>query len=60
MWIKYWILILLALVAGILAYAHNDPFVGGKVGAALDLVRAETAYHMHRIWAIIDAWMKGR
>ena len=60
MWIKYWLLVLLVLLAGILAYAHNDPAVGGKLSAVFDELRAETASLVQEIWAIADGWMKGR
>ena len=32
MWIKYWVMILLALLAGTVTYVYNDPGVGWKVG----------------------------
>ena len=60
MWIKYWVLILLALLAGILAYAHSDPTVGRKVGAVFDLLQAETNNSLARIWAILDGLIRGR
>ena len=60
MWIKYWVIILLALLAGTLACAYNDPGVGWKVAAVLDVVRAESASLVRQISAIMDGWMKGR
>ena len=60
MWIKYWVMILLALLAGTVIYAYNDPGVGWKVAAVLDVVRAESASLVRDISAIMDGWMKGR
>ena len=60
MWIKYWVMILLALMAGTVIYAYNDPGVGWKVAAVLDLVRVESASLARQISAIMDGWMKGR
>ena len=60
MWMKYWVIVLLALLTGTLTYAYYDPFVGWKVAAVLDRLRAETASFAQQIWAIVDAWMKGR
>ena len=53
-------MVLLALLAGTLTYAHNDPGVGWKVDAVLDVVRTETASLMRQISAIMDGWMTGR
>ncbi len=60
MWIKYWVMILLAVLAGTVIYAYNDPGAGGKVGAVFDVVRAEWASLVRQISAIMDGWMKGR
>ena len=60
MWIKYWVMILLALLAGTLTFAYNDPGVGWKLAAILDVVRAETVSLVQQIRAIMDGWMRGR
>ena len=60
MWMKYWVIVLLALVVGTLTYAYYDPGVGWKVAAVFDMVRAETTSLMRQIWSIVDGWMKGR
>ena len=53
-------MILLALMAGTVIYAYNDPGAGWKVAAVLDVVRVESASLARQISAIMDGWMKGR
>ena len=60
MWIKYWVLILLALGAGTLTYAYNDPVLGWKVDAFLDVLRTETNSLVQQIRAVADGWIKER
>ena len=53
-------MVLLALLAGTVIYAYNDPGVGWKVAAVLDVVRTESASLVRQIAALMDGWMKGR
>lgn len=60
MWLRYWMLILLALVIAVISYAFNHPAVGWKVRAIADIFWSEIMSLIEQIWAIISGLLKGR